>query len=371
MSSSLKRSMVDTLDSYDIQKLEDFEYDDGCKVNYQVDKTIAGVSVIAIGDPHFRVDNLEDVTIFIHKMEQFIKTERPDFVVVLGDLLHTHERIHTSVMNKAYTFVNKLRMLCPTYILVGNHDYINNSQFLSDKHWMNAMKEWDNVFIVDKGMVSTTPFGKFIFCPYVFPGHFRKALDMIDPEWRTARTIFCHQEFFGCKMGAIISSEGDKWDEQYPFIVSGHIHDTQRLQQNIVYTGSAMQHAFGESHDKTITLCEFSNNIKVKKVDLNLPKKRILYMDISELKNYVVRHTKDKIRITLSGSYEEFKVFSKSKKFKELVKNNIKVVYKNRDIQTTHHTTKVNENFYENLWRLVEEEGNEYMKTLYKEIVQP
>ena len=37
-----------------------------------------------------------------------------------------------------------------TYILVGNHDLINNQQFLSTNHWMNALKDWPNIFIVDK-----------------------------------------------------------------------------------------------------------------------------------------------------------------------------------------------------------------------------
>ena len=36
-----------------------------------------------------------------------------------------------------------------TYILVGNHDMINNQQFLTDNHWMNGLKQWDNIVIVD------------------------------------------------------------------------------------------------------------------------------------------------------------------------------------------------------------------------------
>ena len=35
-------------------------------------------------------------------------------------------------------------------LLVGNHDYINNQQFLTNNHWMNAMKDWNNVTIIDK-----------------------------------------------------------------------------------------------------------------------------------------------------------------------------------------------------------------------------
>lgn len=363
-----------TWDKNRLKKQPEFNYKDTFPYMNKEDYG-AGISVLTIGDPHFRIDNLDDISMYISRMESLVKNEKPNFTVILGDLLHCHERVHTTVLNKAYTFINKLRKYSPLYILVGNHDYINNSQFLSDNHWMNAMKEWDNVFIVDKGMVYNTPFGKFIFCPYVFPGKFVEALDIIDPirhpsgndGWKTARSIFCHQEFYGCKMGAIISQEGDKWDLANPFVISGHIHDKQRIQDNIFYTGSSIQHAFGESHDKTISLCHFSNNIVVESVDLNLPRKKILYMDLDRISNFNPPDCSDKLRITLSGTYEEYKVFRKSKKYNELIRKNIKVVYRHRVADES--KTIVTENFYDILYNLVTAEKNTQMLQLYNEII--
>ena len=69
--------------------------------------------------------------------------------------------------------------------------------------------------------------------------------------------IFSHQEFSGCKMGAIISIEGDKWSLDYPHIVSGHIHSRQIPQKNIYYPGAAMQHAFGESEKNIIAFLKY------------------------------------------------------------------------------------------------------------------
>lgn len=328
----------------------------------------AGVSVLTIGDPHFRIDNLDDISIYISKIEYLVKNDCPTFIVILGDLLHCHERLHTTVLNKAYLFINRLRKYTPVYILVGNHDYINNSQFLSDNHWMNALKEWENVFIVDKGMVCDTVFGKFIFCPYVYPGRFIEALDIIDPEWKNARSIFCHQEFYGCSMGSIKSVDGDKWNIDYPFIISGHVHDKQRIQENIYYTGSSIQHAFGESHKKTIALCHFSKNIQVECIDLNLPRKKIIYMDIEQVSQYIPPINGDKTRITLSGSYEEFKVFRKSKKYKELIKQNIKIVYKPKIVGDTECIT--NDNFYDILYDLIKKENNGDLLQLYSRFIQ-
>ena len=349
-----------------IQKQLEFEYSDIPEAVLKDDYG-AGVSVLTIGDPHFRIDNLDDISIYISKIEYLVKNDRPTFVVVLGDLLHCHERVHTTVLNKAYSFINRIRKHVPVYVLVGNHDYINNSQFLSDHHWMNALKEWENVHIVDKGMTCTTNFGKFIFCPYVFPGRFVEALNIIDPDWKSARSIFCHQEFFGCSMGAVKSVEGDKWESDYPFVISGHVHDKQRIQDNIYYTGSSIQHAFGESHEKTIALCHFSRNIQVECIDLNLPRKKIIYMDIDKITQYTPPSDGNQLRITLSGSYEEFKVFRKSKKYKELIKQNIKIVYKPKMVGESECV--INENFYDILYQLVKKENNDHLLELYRRFV--
>jgi predicted phosphodiesterase len=328
----------------------------------------SGVHVLTIGDPHFKLDNLGEVSTYIAKIVQIIKNERPDFVVVLGDLLHTHERVHTTVLNKAYQFINRLREQCPVYVLVGNHDYINNSQFLTSNHWMTAMTYWDNVEIIDKGATKVTPFGKFIFCPYVYPGRFIEALTIIDSDWKSARGIFCHQEFYGCKMGAVQSEIGDKWDEQYPYIISGHIHDKQKLQENIYYIGSSMQHAFGESPDKTVTICYFGNNIKMEERGLYLPSKKILYMDMNEIEDFVTPNAIDKFRITLTGNYEAFKVFRKTQKYKKLLSEGVKIVYR-PTLAEKDDKPVIRDNFYDLLFALVHETGDQAVMDVYKNIM--
>ncbi len=56
--------------------------------------------------------------------------------------------------------------------------------------------------------------------------------------WKNVNCIFAHQEFYGCKMGAIESIEGDKWDHSFPLVISGHIHSEQRPQKIFFYPGS-------------------------------------------------------------------------------------------------------------------------------------
>ena len=98
--------------------------------------------VLFIGDPHIQVTNIIEVELFMERLIDLASQNTPDIIIIAGDLLHTHERLHTIALNKAYEMVDKMRLIAPTYVLVGNHDYISNQQFLSENHWMTAMKEW-------------------------------------------------------------------------------------------------------------------------------------------------------------------------------------------------------------------------------------
>lgn len=334
-------------------------------------------SCIVIGDPHFMVSNIPEVEMFINRLEKLVIDKKPDFIVSLGDLLHTHEKLNTIALNKANIFINKLRKIAPVYSIVGNHDMINANQFLSDKHWMNVMKEWENVKVVDEVVVENINGKKFVFVPYVFPGRFEEALNTREGEWKDADCIFAHQEFEGCKMGAIVSVEGDKWPLEYPNVVSGHIHSRQIIQKNIYYTGSAMQHAFGESNKNIIAYLEFEENkydYMREEIDLELPRKYIVYKELEDIEEYEVKESLDKVKISVSGTYEEFKSFKKTKKYKELLKKDIKVVFNHKKLQKkldkeTKVSTEDGIEFSKILNNLVEKENNIFLKELYYSLI--
>lgn len=96
---------------------------------------------LAIGDIHIKLDNLLEIAKLTDEIVSLIHQHQPDYVILLGDILHTHERIHTNCLNQAADLFRKCSTLLPTYVLVGNHDYISNSQFLTSEHWMNPFKE--------------------------------------------------------------------------------------------------------------------------------------------------------------------------------------------------------------------------------------
>jgi DNA repair exonuclease SbcCD nuclease subunit len=346
------------------------------------------MKVIAIGDPHFRTDNIPEVNQFMDKLENLCKEEKPNFIVVLGDVLHTHERLHTMPLNKAYEFISRLRVISKTFILVGNHDMTSNQNFLNTNHWMNAMKEWNNVTVVDKIEFYKIKNFLFTFVPYVPPGRFVEALESDKSyDWKESDCIFAHQEFAGCKMGAIVSSEGDKWDENNPYIISGHIHSNQSIGENIYYPGSSMQHAFGESDRNIIPLIEFNKGYKysLEEIDLGLPRKKIVYTDIEKIDKIdsIIRpESEDKVKITMSGVYDDFKAFKKTTKYRELIKKGVKVVFKPKKIENKEMNNKETDNkennnessldcnnFAEILNGIIMKEKNNYLYQVYEQIV--
>ena len=121
------------------------------------------VKILFIGDPHIQVNNIPEVEIFMERLINLATKREPDLIIIAGDLLHTHERLHTLALNKAYEMVNDMRLIAKTYVLVGNHDYIQNQQFLTQNHWMTGLKEWKNTVIVDTVLSETIRGEKFIF----------------------------------------------------------------------------------------------------------------------------------------------------------------------------------------------------------------
>lgn len=263
------------------------------------------VSVLVIGDPHFKVSNIKEtddmVKIIVKKAEELL----PDMIVVLGDVLDRHETIHVSPLTRSINFLNKLRNIAPLYVLIGNHDLKNNRQFLSEEHPFTGLKYWENTTIVDNVTSIKIKNKLFVFVPYVPPGRFKEALNNAD-NWKDATCIFAHQEFKGCKMGPIVSVEGDKWPLEYPFVVSGHIHDYQEPQYNILYTGTPIQHAFGDRSDKTISYFKFGNERLHERISLMLKTKKIIYLTCAEVVNYVPEKNSE-LKIVIKGTSGEIK----------------------------------------------------------------
>lgn len=237
------------------------------------------IRILLIGDPHFKE---RGITRYIQMSQEIISHAtriKPDLIVILGDTLHKHESAHVEAFRMACQMILDLSRIAFTALLIGNHDYCNNQQYLSDKHFFNLFKEIPNILVVDEPIRREILSFSFIFCPYVYPGRFHEALAMrfTVEEIKKQDLIFGHQEILGVQMGSIKSEIGDPWPNDYPLLISGHIHEYNELQDNMIYVGTPIQHNFGDSPNKGIYLLTLDEeNYEFERLPLNVILKKVI-----------------------------------------------------------------------------------------------
>lgn len=330
------------------------------------------LKVLAIGDPHFQPSNLSDMERMIKRVRYVMEKEQPGVVVVLGDMLHTHEKVFTPCLNMSFDWLESMSFMAEVFLLVGNHCYINNSQFLTENHPYNALKKMKRVTVVDKVLYYENHNDSGVnlgFCPYVPPGRFLEALDT-NPEVKNSNIIFAHQEFMGAKMGAIVSQNGDVYPEDYPLVVSGHIHDYSKLQNNILYVGTPLQHTYGDTPDKTVSLISLGKTedklkIRHKRVDLGLPRKitKILTPQEAETFEYIAS---DQIKVKIRCLASEWSAFKKTQTYKKMIEDGVRVV-PDTIIEDKDHGLQEHEDYFTIMENQISSEPDN-IKTVFGEI---
>lgn len=353
---------------------------------------------LVIGDQHFKIDNVEQVDVFIKKLKELLQQEKYDFIVSGGDLLDTHERLHTLALNKADQYLKMLSSFAKTFVIVGNHDMINPSQFLTENHWLNVYKGWtDDLVVVDKVVEYKIDDCKLLFVPYVPDGRFKEALDTKE-NWKEADVIFAHQTLDGVKMGAIMAENVESWEDDLPNVVAFHVHDLQKVKKNLYYTGSCMQHSFGEGSTKYVyevsdevgdfIIDEDGDDIKMKgdiyltKVDLQLPRKKIIHCttkDLEDMKSItdIVPEKFDKyfeIKIVITGSLNAFKVLKKRNDVKQLL-SKYKSLFKNETLtidkkDTLEDYQNFQQDFQQTLQDYFKSKGDSDLFQFYNELIK-
>lgn len=276
--------------------------------------------LLIVGDLHFKASNLVEGEELVKKIVQKAwEIKDIDGIVLLGDLLDNHATVHSQSLNLVNSLLSLLNSF-NVFVLVGNHDYINNSQFLTIQHPFNSFKNWgDNIHIVDTLVEWEKEGQRFLFLPYVPTGRFLEALQIrqqFKDDGSTAY-VFAHQEF----AGSIFEDKGDKWPYTTP-VISGHIHGKTQI-NNIFYVGSPVQHYFAEKPDKTITVLDtVTGNFEYHTLDM--PQKHTIEIDIAEIDSLMLPE-KASIRLRLKCSCSSWAVFKKTKKYKELIDAKVKV----------------------------------------------
>jgi predicted phosphodiesterase len=228
---------------------------------------------LLIGDLHLRRENVLDMDHLQEDVRVLCKVAQPSIIVLLGDVLDTHNVIHMAPFNRLIDFVQFLATLAEEIVLlVGNHDFYANSEFQTSQHALRLFANVPHVRVVDRATTWIHHGYQITAVPYVPNGQFRTALATANEisaphRWQDSSVLFAHQMFRGVPLGPrCCSKEGDSIDDDFPPIISGHIHHlqwysratagwTRRKRKKdddddelpaVVYLGTPMQHTYGE-----------------------------------------------------------------------------------------------------------------------------
>jgi hypothetical protein len=78
--------------------------------------------VLYVGDYHCQISNLKDSESLMSFIIELAEKEEVDVIVFLGDQFHTHAVLRLEVINFWSKKLRLLNLICPTYLLIGNHD---------------------------------------------------------------------------------------------------------------------------------------------------------------------------------------------------------------------------------------------------------
>lgn len=340
-----------------------------------IDDNIFPLKTLVIGDPHFTTHNVKECQLLTNSLINLAKNIKPDIIIFVGDLLNDHEKIHVVPHTNCIKMLLDISKIAKTFVIIGNHDRPNNSDFLSDYHPFNGLSS-DQIFIIDKVRIFnfiksndnciitdvelinddiTSSYMlnnyKFVFVPYVPNGKFKDALLTKQHFLNNIYCMFAHQEFLGAKYNGIISQTGDNIDTNH-LIISGHIHEYGYTMGGYVrYIGSPHQTNFGESSDKTVSEFTFyppyynnCNQIGITKfnenrISLNLPKRITIKIKANEFETFEPTPG-DIIRLIIEATKGESKIIRKSihlKNIQEKAKIQINFDYIDDNILNTNN----------------------------------
>lgn len=265
------------------------------------------MSFFIVGDLHYKKDNIDETDLLEESILKYLCNVNVDAIVLLGDILDKHEDISSLVQTRAVKFMAKLIEHAHLYVIIGNHDLKDNKQYLSENHGFTAVKYWEKATVVDTVVNANIKGKMYTFVPYVPKGKFLEALHTGKEDFRNSACVFAHQEFRGSKMGSRVSEDGDNWEDYWPMVITGHIHDHQII-NNIIVLGTPIQHRYSDSVRRVVLMVDFE------RMDMNMfeldgvIKKKIVTVYYDELSGYEVEKynrllkIKAKLKCTLEQS---------------------------------------------------------------------
>ena len=231
-----------------------------------------------VGDPHFKVSHKAETELLVSKFDEIrerCKEQNIQNICLLGDMLNNHKNLDSETLYRVQEWIKDLSKDYRVLVIVGNHDRLNNEDFLGPIHSLASLEGHPNIHFASKEIMlleeEVTGF-KVVGCPYVPNNRFVEALETdnyIDRDTtlldESINLILAHQEMANVSMdNGYPSSVTEIWPPEYPMMITGHIHKRQKLSANLWYQGTPYQVNWGESGEKGISIIEWRKDDKDK-----------------------------------------------------------------------------------------------------------
>lgn len=253
---------------------------------------------VCISDIHFSVKNLELASEALSaSILKAIELQVP--LIIAGDLNDTKAIIRAEVANRLIEILSLAKT--PVYILVGNHDLINEK---GHEHSLNFLRPYAT--IIDKPSFITRGNSSITMVPYLSNSVFLQ-----ESKWYFNTIIIMHQGVKGAWMGDYIQ---DKTSIDRTFnvpVISGHYHRHQTV-GSVTYIGSPYTMSFGEANDGPKGFLILNSDGTYIRQILNLRKHVVIETHVDDLTRPIQNLNKDDLLwIKISGTSGELKKINK------------------------------------------------------------
>ena len=196
-------------------------------------------------------------------------------ILFCGDMFHARKNVDISVMMPVFQILDTFqRANLNMYMIAGNHDQIDNSEFpISSLH---AFRYGEFIRIYESpSRESLSASHDLLALPYCSnPSRIKEAI-----EASTSKILLAHAGISGAKTGSSnfimkdTLSLADLQPEKFQYVILGHYHKPQFLAPNVFYAGSLLQNNFNDEGDKHgFWVINLNRRYDIQMIPLDYPK---------------------------------------------------------------------------------------------------
>lgn len=281
------------------------------------------MKVLVSGDPHGRMATIDVFSAYLRFLLGTQEKEKPDLVVILGDLFHNHALLRSEILNLWIDYLKKAPVR--HVLLVGNHDETAPG---SGVHALSALDIQPHMVVppLSNRTIGMSDWRELVFISYCHTGdRFKEQLAaaeiLSDPE----RTIlFAHQAFDGARYeNGFYAPDALHLNLVQPFklVVSGHIHKRQEF-TNIWYPGSPYAQSFNDAGEEKYLWLLNTETLQRTPIETPFPKYIIKEASASDMVSIFDKaDTQNYYKIVVKDSKAAIQAMQNSVEFKQLKKD--------------------------------------------------